>query len=201
VKKQTKENQKVSPPKICYTVSGCLIVDEKILLVKHRKAGFWLKPGGHIEQNELPHHAAEREFFEETGIKVNVAQHGFLPSVHNDQFEFLPTPFACNLHWVSNENYQKRITSQNPEERTTDGVWERGCEQHCHMDFLLEPCGDSLTHTVDPEESLDIGWFTLEEIKDLETTEDIRNEIQYAFKIKDNYVSTPQDPEPARGGR
>lgn len=32
--------------------------------------GIWLNPGGHIESGELPHEAAEREFYEETGVFV-----------------------------------------------------------------------------------------------------------------------------------
>jgi 8-oxo-dGTP pyrophosphatase MutT (NUDIX family) len=175
--------QKNLPPKLCFTVSGCLIVDDKILLVKHRKAGFWLKPGGHIEPNELPHQAAEREFLEETGIAVKVAKFGFQPELGSDEAVFLPPPFACSMHWVSHENYEQRIASQNPDQSVTNGIWDRGCEQHFHMDFLLEPLNDSVVHTMDAAESSDIGWFSLEEITDLDTTEDIRNEIQYAFKL------------------
>lgn len=179
-----RSNTQKIPPHLCYTVSGCLIIKHRILLVKHRKAGFWLKPGGHMEPGELPHKAAEREFFEETGIAVKAAQYGFFPNLKNqEKCQFIPVPFACNLHWVSHENYQKRIQSVDPHKLTQSGVWQRGCEQHCHFDFLLEPVSNSLVHKLDPEESLDIGWFSLEEIKDLDTTEDIKSEIEYAFTL------------------
>src|SRR5258708_39471341 len=134
--KATQKKTPPIPPKMCYTVSGCLIVDKKILLVKHRKAGFWLKPGGHMEPEELPHQAAEREFREETGIAVKAAKHGFLPNLKSKEFQFLPTPFAINLHWVSHENYEQRVASAQKNKRTLGGMWDRGCEQHYHMDFL-----------------------------------------------------------------
>lgn len=45
---------------------------KKFLLIKHRKTGKWLQPGGHIEANEDPEEAALRETFEETGIRVRL---------------------------------------------------------------------------------------------------------------------------------
>ncbi|MDQ5951652.1 MAG: hypothetical protein QG639_933, partial [Patescibacteria group bacterium] len=59
---------------ICLTVAGVLFYQRKVLLVKHKRLQIWLAPGGHIEDNELPHQAAEREFWEETGVKVKAIQ-------------------------------------------------------------------------------------------------------------------------------
>jgi 8-oxo-dGTP pyrophosphatase MutT (NUDIX family) len=42
---------------------------QSILLVKHKGLGVWLPPGGHVEEDELPHIAALREAFEETGMQ------------------------------------------------------------------------------------------------------------------------------------
>ncbi|MCA9372860.1 NUDIX domain-containing protein, partial [Candidatus Woesebacteria bacterium] len=56
--------------KLCYTAAGQVFHDGKLLLVKHRKLGFWLAPGGHLDPEELPHLGAEREVFEETGIRA-----------------------------------------------------------------------------------------------------------------------------------
>ncbi|BBG25215.1 NUDIX hydrolase [Sulfuracidifex tepidarius] len=58
--------------KKCIVAGGILIEDDKVLLIKHKKLGKWLYPGGHVEENETPHEAAEREFLEETGLRVNV---------------------------------------------------------------------------------------------------------------------------------
>lgn len=46
--------------------------NSKFLLVKYRKAGKWLQPGGHVEPNEDPEEAALRETFEETGLRVKL---------------------------------------------------------------------------------------------------------------------------------
>lgn len=47
--------------------------DEQILLVRHFRAGrhdFWAGPGGGVEGGEELHETAEREAFEETGLRV-----------------------------------------------------------------------------------------------------------------------------------
>ena len=43
-----------------------------MLLHLHRRQGVWLPPGGHIERDELPHHAALREIEEETGLRLTL---------------------------------------------------------------------------------------------------------------------------------
>ncbi|MHA1412836.1 MAG: NUDIX hydrolase [Promethearchaeota archaeon] len=54
-----------------------LIRDNSLLLVKRKfdpDAGYWSIPGGHVELGERVEHAAEREGFEETGIKVKISK-------------------------------------------------------------------------------------------------------------------------------
>lgn len=41
-------------------------------MIKHKKTGKWLEPGGHIEPNEDPDAAAIRETYEETGVHVEL---------------------------------------------------------------------------------------------------------------------------------
>ena len=43
-----------------------------MLLVKHKKLGVWLYPGGHIERHETPDEALIREVKEETGLSVEL---------------------------------------------------------------------------------------------------------------------------------
>lgn len=42
----------------------------QVLLVQHN-SGHWAFPKGHAEENEIPSQTAERELFEETGLKVD----------------------------------------------------------------------------------------------------------------------------------
>jgi 8-oxo-dGTP pyrophosphatase MutT (NUDIX family) len=56
-----------------YTVIGLVFNENKqILLIKHKKQGKWLPPGGHVEENESPCAAVAREVLEETGVPVQV---------------------------------------------------------------------------------------------------------------------------------
>ncbi len=61
-------------------VVECLIVkDEKVLLLKRSETskkfpGYWIGPGGHVDENEDILTAAIREVEEETGVKVGDAE-------------------------------------------------------------------------------------------------------------------------------
>lgn len=48
--------------------------NKKVFAVNHRKAGMWLFPGGHIEENELPKENVIREIKEELGLDVTLEQ-------------------------------------------------------------------------------------------------------------------------------
>lgn len=164
--------------KICLTVSGCLIHEGKTLLVKHKKVKFWLCPGGHIDENELPHQAAEREFWEETGVKVRAMPYGLM--VDSVDTEQVPSPFASNLHWVSQKNYRCRMKS--PGKYQLEKEWKKGCEQHFNMMYLVEPvAGVDFRENV--EETDGIAWFSLDEVLKLDTHPMIKTELKYAFGI------------------
>jgi 8-oxo-dGTP diphosphatase len=42
---------------------------DRLLLIRHRRLGVWLPPGGELEPGETPLEAAIRELGEETGLK------------------------------------------------------------------------------------------------------------------------------------
>lgn len=147
--------------KRCLTVVAWTVHEGKTLLVKHKKLGIWLAPGGHVEENELPQQAAEREFFEETGVKVRVVSPKDLPT--GTTSEYLPPPFAMNLHWINKPSKTRGF-----------------CEQHYTLNFFVEVI-DTAAFARQEEETDDIGWFTLEEVRSLDTTDDIKNEAAFAF--------------------
>lgn len=156
--------------KRCLTVVAWTIHEGKTLLVKHKKLGIWLAPGGHVEENELPQQAAEREFFEETGVRVRVITAGTIPV--GTTSEYLPVPFAMNLHWINKPSKTRGF-----------------CEQHYTLNFFVEVL-DTSAFARQEEETDDIGWFTLEEIASLETTDDIKQEAAYAFAHHPHFATT-----------
>ncbi|MBW7955279.1 NUDIX domain-containing protein [Patescibacteria group bacterium] len=165
--------------KVCYTAAGVLIVEGKVLLIKHKKLGLWLNPGGHIEPNELPHQAAEREFFEETGIRVKAVD--VVGLYDETTTEFLPNPISTNLHWISKENYWGRLQDK----ESTDKTWSNGCEQHVNFLFLVQPVA-GVDLQFNAEETLGINWFSAEELETAEIADNIRQEIAHSFRAVDH---------------
>ncbi len=54
------------------TGSGVVTGPDGVLLLRHRKLGIWVQPGGHLEAGERPWEAARRETAEETGLEVEL---------------------------------------------------------------------------------------------------------------------------------
>jgi 8-oxo-dGTP pyrophosphatase MutT (NUDIX family) len=52
------------------TASGFVVGTRGTVLHRHRRLGIWVQPGGHVDGNEDPEHAALRETTEETGLTV-----------------------------------------------------------------------------------------------------------------------------------
>ncbi len=68
--------------------AGVLAVrDNRILLVRHFRPDihdFWAGPGGGVEGNEQLHEAAEREAFEETGLRVRAHTLAYIDELIDD---------------------------------------------------------------------------------------------------------------------
>lgn len=168
---------------ICLTVAAVLIQNDKALLVKHKKLGIWLNPGGHIEANELPHKAAEREFWEETNIKVKAIDWQKFPP--DDHSQYLPNSLMTNLHWVSEENYKARLAD--PENYELQKQWKRGCEQHLNFLYLVEPI-ESTEFTQNLEETTGIEWFELKKLDSYDLITTIKTDLEEAWKAYKTYV-------------
>ncbi len=55
------------------TGSAFIVGPRGIVLLRHRRLGIWVQPGGHIDAGETPWDAARREAHEETGMDVRFA--------------------------------------------------------------------------------------------------------------------------------
>lgn len=145
----------------CATVNAWTVFEGRIILVKHRKLGIWLAPGGHIEENELPHLAAEREFFEETGVAATVLS-APMAALQATESEYLPMPFYCNLHMVNKPR------------------GDSFCANHYSWGFFVRVQSVDSMH--DRDEGIEqIGLFDPREVEKLETTQDILAEARYVF--------------------
>ncbi|TDT17588.1 ADP-ribose pyrophosphatase YjhB (NUDIX family) [Ilumatobacter fluminis] len=58
------------------TGSAIVVGPRGVLLLKHKRLGLWLQPGGHIDPGESPWEAALREAEEETGLAVSFTDVG-----------------------------------------------------------------------------------------------------------------------------
>jgi 8-oxo-dGTP pyrophosphatase MutT (NUDIX family) len=136
--------------------SGVFIVEDgEILLLKHRKLGVWLQPGGHVEEGETPDEAAIREAREETGFKVELLRSA--KEISESSID-LPRPFNVNLH------------------RIKEGHW------HCDFQYLARVKGEVEEYEYSDQ---DIKWFSKKELEDLEMPENARKTATEAITIQE----------------
>lgn len=58
------------------TGSAIVVGRRGVVLLRHKRLGIWLQPGGHVDAGEAPWDAALREAAEETGLSVRFADSG-----------------------------------------------------------------------------------------------------------------------------
>jgi len=130
-----------------------------ILMIKHKKLGVWLPPGGHIDENELPCDAVLREIFEETGVKAQVISASRGVGVGNEAHcKELPNPFVILLEDI-------------------EQTW---LHNHIDLVYLCRAIGGELIKS--DSETDDIGWFTPEAVMQLDTFENVRKTVAAAAK-------------------
>ena len=79
-----------------FVVTPFIVFENKVLLVNHPRYGVWIPPGGHIELDEDPEDALQREIKEETGLKVEIMSSK--PEVNSPGTKFLLKPNYLDVH-------------------------------------------------------------------------------------------------------
>lgn len=80
----------------------CFIANkDRVLLHFHKKLDKWLPVGGHIDRDELPHQAAEREVKEEADLNVDIKGREKL----SEEVDKLPRPDKVLLQDI-NDHHQ-----------------------------------------------------------------------------------------------
>jgi 8-oxo-dGTP pyrophosphatase MutT (NUDIX family) len=127
-----------------FAATTFVVHEQRTLLLRHRKLGMWLPPGGHIDPHELPDQAALREVREETGLDVDLLAQGSMLG----HVQVLPQPHCLLLETIGPGH------------------------QHIDLIYFARVCGGSLAHA--EREALAARWFTWDELADPEIAEDIR---------------------------
>ena len=123
-----------------YCVTVYVIDEQKrFLMLHHKKTNKWVPPGGKIDLNETPDAAAIRECFEETGVKVKLL--GNKTPVDGG----LMCPYGVQLNVV-----------------------QPGVLEHIDVIYLATPEGEANLQ-ISEREAHALGWYTLEEVKKLDT--------------------------------
>lgn len=137
-----------------HCTGSALIVDPsftRVVLHYHRKVQRWIQVGGHADGHHLMHEVALREAEEESGLRgLEFCRLSRLGDAAT------PLPFDLDIHEIP--------------ERMDEPA-------HLHFDirYLLIATGD-LTLQISPE-SLDLRWFTLEEIPRLTLEEGVMRQV------------------------
>jgi 8-oxo-dGTP pyrophosphatase MutT (NUDIX family) len=141
-----------------FVASGFIVTPDRsaTLLIWHRKLKKWLQPGGHLDEGELPHEGALREVSEEVGLAPRIVetgvQLGMSPS--NQEELQVPTPYTVF----------REVIPETPKEA-----------EHIHIDLLFVMEHERVQPQVLSERELaKAGWFTREEVEQLDTFESVR---------------------------
>ena len=122
----------------CFVATAYLVRDGKTLLLKHKKLGMWLPPGGHIDEGETPDEAVLREVFEETGLEAEFIMPPRPPVMSSGRVESLHEPQRVQTEELPGHNH--------------------------HIDFIYYLRAKSGDPVRRPEESDDLRWHTAEEL-------------------------------------
>ncbi|MDX6768453.1 MAG: NUDIX domain-containing protein [Elusimicrobiota bacterium] len=89
----------------CLVATAYVVRGDKTLLLKHKKLGLWLPPGGHIEPGETPDEAVRREVREETGLEIDFVQAPRAPVMADERVTSLHEPQRVQVEAIPNHDH------------------------------------------------------------------------------------------------
>lgn len=146
-----------------FTATGYVVNPErtKILVIFHNKLQKWLPAGGHMEPNELPHEAALREVFEETGIMAEIITDDYDMNLSGENDCQIPRPYAVL--------YQ--LIPESPKDI-----------EHIHIDFIYAMEAEESELNAKLDEVSNIAWLTKEEILNSECFDSVKGFVRAYLK-------------------
>jgi len=76
---------------------GVIVSDGNILLTHEKKSGWWLIPGGGLEENESPEECCVREVEEETGYIVLPVRKFLILYEYYEEYRYISHYFVCKV--------------------------------------------------------------------------------------------------------
>ncbi|WP_280537317.1 NUDIX domain-containing protein [Halopenitus sp. POP-27] len=137
-----------------FTATAYIVNDGATALHDHERLGIRVPPGGHIDRDELPHEAAIREVYEETGLEAELVADR--AGIEGPNGRSLPQPAHLLLYDIN--------------------VDDAGRVGHQHVDHLyfarvpsraIDPAG---SEEVDPD---DWHWYTPADLRTSDLDADV----------------------------
>lgn len=130
--------------------------EKKVLLHKHKKHGFWLGIGGHIEKDENPVEAVIREVKEETDLEIDLIRNKLFKV---DDVEELARPVAIL------EEHLSRYKNESA---------------HYHIDLIYFAICKNPGKIKMKEE---FNWFSKKDLEKLNLEKEVRYLIKKLFSL------------------
>jgi ADP-ribose pyrophosphatase YjhB (NUDIX family) len=146
-----------------FTATGYVVNPSKtkLLVVFHNKLQRWLPAGGHLEPNELPHVAALREVFEETGVRARIVSDDPDMGIMGAAECQIPRPYSVLYETIPQSS--KDV-------------------EHIHVDFVYVMEAEEAELTAQLEEVAMVAWLTKDEILASATFDSVKGFVRHYLK-------------------
>jgi 8-oxo-dGTP pyrophosphatase MutT (NUDIX family) len=140
-----------------FVATGYVVFEGRTLLLKHKKLGLWLPPGGHIDEGELPEEAVLREIREETGLDVELLSPRRQPDPQASGVRYMHVPNHVQVEDIPNH----------PQ----------------HIDLIYFCRARTADAVFAPEEAEGMRWHTWDELGEPHVRDEVRDTGRLALEF------------------